>query len=180
MAVNQSQVTEYLRADGYTIVERPTEVTEPIVSAWRSGPAGVRQYINVWMPEIQRGSTFEAQESQYMARFRRARERHPASTNVMLVETRQGLRTSFIREVLNNYRVMVRSPIEFFDTAFSGKATTKWEQSQRGFETKVHDSTEQGSTSHLQHLDHIRMKVTTWSKNSSVGFEMTDAPLAST
>ena len=113
------QVREYLRADGYTVIERPPELAEREVSAWRSGPAGIRQYINVWMPEIPLGGTLEAQESLYRERFRQARDLHPAATNIMLVPTRQGIRAGFIREALNTHRVVFRTPIEFFDTAFT-------------------------------------------------------------
>ena len=116
------QVREYLRADGYTIVDRPPQLAEREVSAWRSGPAGIRQYMNVWMPDIPRGGTLEAQERAYKDRFRRARELHPAATNIMLVPSREGIRSSFIQEARNTYRVVFRTPIEFFDTAFTWEA----------------------------------------------------------
>ena len=120
MVTTQSvRVREYLRADGYTIVERPPELAEREVSAWRLGQAGIRQYMNVWMPVIPRGSTFEAQEHMYSERFRTARDQHPAATNIMLVPSREGIRPAFIREALSTYRVAFRTPIEFFDTAFS-------------------------------------------------------------
>ncbi len=119
MPVQSVKVGEYLKADGYTIVERPPELAEREVSAWRFGPAGIRQYINVWMPVIPHGGTLEAQEGLYRDKFRKARELHPAATNFMLVPTREGIRPTFIREALNAYRVAFRTPIEFFDTAFA-------------------------------------------------------------
>ena len=78
--------------------------------------------MNVWMPDIPRGGTLEAQERAYRDRFRRARELHPAATNIMLVPSREGIRPSFIQEARNTYRVAVRTPIEFFDTAFTWEA----------------------------------------------------------
>ena len=125
MATQSVRVREYLRADGYMIIERPPEISEREVSAWRSGPAGIRQYINVWLPEIPQGETFETQESLYKDRFRQAHELHPAATNAMLVPTREGIRASFIREVRNSHRVAVRTPIEFFDTAFTWEGNDK-------------------------------------------------------
>ena len=119
MSTQSVKVREYLRADGYTIVERPPELAEREVSAWRSGPAGIRQYMNIWMPAIPSGSTLEAQEGSYRDRFRRARELHPAATNIMLVPSREGIRPSFIQEARTTYRVAFRTPIEFFDTAFA-------------------------------------------------------------
>ena len=118
-----TQVSEFLRADGYTITERPPELAEREVSAWRPGPGGIRQYINVWMPDIPRGGTLQSQETTYRDRFKRARETHSAATNIMLVPTREGIRAGFIRESLNTHRVAFRTPIEFFDTAF------RWESS---------------------------------------------------
>ncbi len=119
MPAQSVKVREYLLADGYTIVERPPELAEREVSAWRSGQAGIRRYMNVWMPDIPPGDTLEPQEPSYRDRFRRARELHATGTNIMLVPSREGIRPGFIREALNTYRVMFRTPIEFFDTTFT-------------------------------------------------------------
>ena len=110
------KVREYLQADGYNVVDRATRTAEGEVSAWRPGPAGTRQYMNVWMPTIPPGGSLETQERSYIDRFRRARELYPAATNIMLVPSMEGIRTSFRQEAFNTYRVQFRTPIEFFDT----------------------------------------------------------------
>ena len=116
MTTLPDQVRAYLEADGYTIADRSSGVAEREVHAWRAGPGGTRQHMNVWMPEIPRGGTLETQEGAYLNRFERARQ--AAATNIMLVPSRQGISRDFIREARANYGVAFSTPIEFFDTAF--------------------------------------------------------------
>ncbi len=118
MTTLSEEVRAYLEADGYTIADRSPEVADREVHAWRPGPGGTRQHMNVWMPDIDlaRGGTLETQEGAYRSRFERARQ--AAATNIMLVPSRQGIRPAFIREARANYGVAFSTPIEFFDTAF--------------------------------------------------------------
>ena len=119
MSDQHVQVRQYLQADGYTIEDRPRELAEREVSAWRSQAAGVRQYVNVWMPVIPSGGTLETQERHYRDRFKVAQEHHPTANNVMLVPSREGIRPAFIQEARSKYSVSFRTPVEFFDTTFS-------------------------------------------------------------
>ena len=119
MQTRSIQVREYLLADGYTIVERPPELAEREISAWRPGPGGIRQHMNIWMPTIPDGGTLETQEGNYRGRFERARELHPTATNIMLVPSREGIRPAFIQESRRTHGVRVQTPIEFFDATFA-------------------------------------------------------------
>ena len=119
MQARSIQVREYLLADGYTIVKRPSELAEREISAWRPGPGGIRQHMNIWMPTIPDGGTLETQEGNYRGRFERARELHPTATNIMLVPSREGIRPAFIQESRRTHGVRVQTPIEFFDATFA-------------------------------------------------------------
>ena len=112
-----SLVTGYLDSDGYSVQrQRDREIIGE-----RPGPAGTRDRIYVWVPEVSRSRPFNTQEGPYLRRFSEANNRHPSATKMLVVPSMQGLSTEFRTKARREHRVGIRVPVQFFDTEF------KWE-----------------------------------------------------
>ena len=111
-----SLVTGYLVSDGFNVQQR--ELAREVIGE-RPGPAGTRDRVYVWVPEINANQPFSSQEAPYLERFARANERHPSATKVLVVPSTGGISTDFRTKANRVHRVGIRVPIQFFDTEFT-------------------------------------------------------------
>jgi hypothetical protein len=109
----------YLEAQGYKMVQRQTD----FLHGAKPLPGRETHDYLVWVPKISRGGSLRTQENPYVSRFLEASKNFPSAARVMLVDTREGLSSSF-RSKATKYHVTVRVPVEFFDTPFRSEAIT--------------------------------------------------------
>lgn len=90
------------------------------VVARQPGLGGRTDATCVWVlsPEALRGRQREIVEEDLENRFRSATREHRGARLYLLVETREGLSASFVRDCSRNHGVRIVVPVQFFDMSF--------------------------------------------------------------
>ncbi len=123
----------YLRAEGYDV--RESEMGQLVGS--RQGLGGNTDFLYVWVPDIPRPAEFRHQAGPLLDRFAEADRRHPGAQKFMVVDSTEGIGSDF-RSASRKLRVLVRVPVQFFDTDF------RWE-ADRETATATRDLRDRGS-----------------------------------
>ncbi len=109
----------YLRAQGFTVSRRARD--QLIGNRLTVGEE--REFVYVWVLREMDPAALRAREGAYLAHFKAAADAHPAAQKIVLVPSRAGLSREFEAGAQRWYGVKLRTPAQFFDTAF------KWEGS---------------------------------------------------
>jgi hypothetical protein len=114
------ELTEgYLKAEGYDVGRKGRD---QLIGS-RVSVGGDREFIYVWLPNLQDPRAWPSQEGPYMSRFGEAASANPAALKYMLVPSLEGLSNEFRRDAQRWYNVRIRVPVQFFDTPYT------WEES---------------------------------------------------
>lgn len=106
--------TEYLGTLGYEVKQRRRD----LLVGHKLSIAGGRETIMVWVPPREPGQSFATQEGPYLDQFEATVMQYPRAQKFMLVETYEGLSSSFRSEAKRKCEVNVRVPVLFFDAPF--------------------------------------------------------------
>jgi hypothetical protein len=107
----------YLEAEGFEVSRRGSD----LLIGNRLAVGEEREFVYVWVLGVSEPEAIRSREGAYLARFKEAADSHPAAQRILLVDSRVGLSREFEAGAHRWYDVKVRTPAQFFDTAF------KWE-----------------------------------------------------
>lgn len=109
----------YLEAQGFEVARRGAD----LLVGNRLGVGEEREFIYLWVLRHADPEEIRNREGAYLARFKEAADALPAAQRILLVDSRIGLSRAFTDGARRWYDVKIRTPAQFFDTAF------KWEDS---------------------------------------------------